>query len=98
MELFEIVVVRAFAVKRAERTAEIVLRTGPLERDALAGPFLQRHPKGGERLLQARRAALAPAERSKRIAEIVLGRGPVERTRSRVLSSSAVPLSRAERS
>src|SRR5450631_1165415 len=65
--------------ERLERSAEIVLRPGPLERDAHAGPFLQRRPIGGDRLLETRRAALALAERGERIAEIVLRPGPVER-------------------
>ena len=62
-----------------QRIAEIVLRHGPVERHALARPFLQRVAIGRDRLLQPRRAALALAERRQRIAEIVLRHGPVER-------------------
>jgi Histidine kinase-, DNA gyrase B-, and HSP90-like ATPase len=48
-------------------------------RHAIAGPFLQRRPVGGDRLLQPRRPALARRERHERSAAIVLRRGPVER-------------------
>src|SRR5213076_2734174 len=64
--------------ERLERSAEIVLGRGPVERDALAG-VLQGRPIGGDGLFEPRGAALALAERGERIAEIVLGRGPLER-------------------
>src|SRR5229473_5263312 len=62
-----------------ERTAEIGLRPGPVERDARTGPFLQRRPIGLDRLLKPHRAALARAKRLERSGEIGLRPGPVER-------------------
>ena len=50
-----------------------------MERDALAGVFLQGRAIGGDGLFEPRSAALALAERGEHIAEIVLGHGPVER-------------------
>src|SRR5262249_56329796 len=54
-----------------ERTAEIVLGRGPVERHALAGSFLESVAVGGDGLFEARGAALARAEAAERIAEIV---------------------------
>src|SRR5262245_23655891 len=51
----------------------------PIDRLALAGPFLQRVAIGGDRLLEPGSAALARAERLKRVAEIVLRYRPLER-------------------
>ena len=63
---------------------------GPIERHALAGPFLQRLAIGGDGLFKLCRSALALAEYIKRSAQIVLGPGPNERhVRSRVNSFSA---------
>jgi hypothetical protein len=56
--------------------AEIVLRHGPVERNALAHPSSSDRPEGGRRLLQPRRPALALAEYPKRIAKTGLSRGP----------------------
>jgi hypothetical protein len=44
-----------------ERNTEIVLRHGPVARDALADPFLQRRVKGSNGLLETGGAALALA-------------------------------------
>src|SRR5258708_38922105 len=62
-----------------KRMAQIVLGRGPLERHALAGPFLQRLAIASDGLVKLRRSGLALPQSPKRIAEIVLGRGPVER-------------------
>ena len=62
-----------------ERSAEIHLGRGPIERHARAGPFLQGFAKGGDGLLEPRRPALPLAEAKERSAEIHLGHGPVER-------------------
>ena len=54
--------------------------------DALLGPFLQRRPVGGDRLLQPRRAALALAECPERDAEVLLRLAHSSGTRARVCS------------
>jgi hypothetical protein len=59
--------------ERQKRVAETVLGRGPLQRDALAGPFRQGFTKGRDRLLQPLRAALALAEFFERVAKIALG-------------------------
>jgi len=64
---------------------------GPSERHARAGIFLQRLAKGGNRLLEPRRAALPLAEYPERIAEIILGPGPLERCGRAAFSSMAKP-------
>src|SRR5262249_27716506 len=51
----------------------------PIERRALAGPFLQGLTVGGDGLFKLRSPALARSEGVERIAQIVLGRGPAER-------------------
>ena len=48
----------------ANASAEIVLGHGPVERHPLARPFLQRLAKGGDRLFEPCRAALALARAS----------------------------------
>src|SRR4051794_5312805 len=68
----------AFA-ERPERGAGGVLGHGPVERDALAGPFLQRGAADADGLFQARGAALAFAEPPERVAEVVLSPRPAER-------------------
>src|SRR5262249_3527567 len=65
--------------KPEKRKAEIVLRHRPIERNPLAGMFLQRLAIGRNRLLELFRPALALAEAKKRIAEIVLRHRPTER-------------------
>jgi hypothetical protein len=50
-----------------------------LERNALAGQFLQRGSIGRHRLLQTPRPALPLPERLKRIPQIILRRRPLER-------------------
>jgi hypothetical protein len=62
-----------------KRDAEVILRHRPLERHAIARPFLQRGAEGLDRRLQLRRAALALPQRPKRDAEVVLRPRPVER-------------------
>jgi hypothetical protein len=73
----------------AASRAPFVEALGPIERHALAGPFLEGVAIGGDRLVQVFRPALALAEGRKRSAEIVLGRGPVERHALAVLSWSS---------
>jgi tripartite-type tricarboxylate transporter receptor subunit TctC len=53
--------------KPPKRNAEIGLGRGPVERDALAGPFLEGGAIGGHRLLETRDAALALAKRQGRL-------------------------------
>ena len=65
--------------ERLKRKAEIVLRHRPVERNALAGSFLQRRAKGRDRLLKTRRPALPLPERLKRNAEIHLRRRALAR-------------------
>jgi hypothetical protein len=60
--------------ERPKRSAEIVLRRRPVERNPLARLLLQRRTIGRDRLLEPRRPALPLAERLKRIAEIAVGR------------------------
>src|SRR5260370_8348949 len=62
-----------------EREGEVVLRRRPVERDALADPFLQRLTIGGDSFLQLFGPALPLPERPERVAEIVLRLRPVER-------------------
>src|SRR5262249_29785359 len=62
-----------------QRNASIPKTRGPLQRHALARPFLQRLAIGRRRLLQPRRAALALTERLQRSAEIVLRHAPLQR-------------------
>jgi hypothetical protein len=57
---------------------QIVLGHGPLERHALAGPFLLRLAKGVDRLCERLRSALTLAKAPKRKTEIVLRPGPIE--------------------
>ena len=68
---------------RIERVAEIVLGRRPVERHALAGPFLQRRAIGGDRLLQPRRAALALAEGSRAHCRDCSGSWPSRAARAR---------------
>ena len=56
-----------------------VLCRRPVERPALARPFLQRLAMSRKRLRQPRRPALAASQLHEHIAEIVLRRCPVER-------------------
>jgi hypothetical protein len=65
--------------ERRERGAEVVLRCCPLERRALAGPFLERVAVGLDGFEQTLGAVLALPERQERGAEVVLRHGPVER-------------------
>ena len=58
--------------ERCERSAEVVLRLRPVERNPLARPFLRRRATGRHRLLEPRRPALPLAEPPERKAEIVL--------------------------
>jgi len=50
-----------------------------LERDALAGPLLQRGAEGVDRLFEPRGATLAFPEPRERVAEVVLRHRPLER-------------------
>ena len=76
--------------ERRKRDAEVVLRHRPVERHALAGHFLQRGAKGGDRLLQPRRAALALARASQSaMPRLFCVIAQSSGTRSRVISSSA---------
>ena len=54
------------------------MRPAPLERHALARPFLQRRAKGRDRLLEPRRPVLPLPESFERVAEVVLRHRPVE--------------------
>src|SRR5262249_28594343 len=65
--------------KEHQRDAFVAKTPGPVERHALARPFLQRVAIGPDRLLQPRRSALARAAPRKRIAGIGLRRGPLQR-------------------
>src|SRR5262249_46808266 len=58
---------------------EIVLRHGPIERHALAGPFGEGCAIGSDGLLEPGGAALAFAKHLERASEIVLRHGPIER-------------------
>jgi hypothetical protein len=65
--------------KAKQRGAEIILDRGPLERHALAGPFLQRFVIGSDSVIEKRRPVFPLVEPHERIAEIHLGRGPLKR-------------------
>src|SRR5436309_2918730 len=56
-----------------QRDALIAKTRGPVERHALAGPFLERLAIGGDGLFQLRRPALALAEIPERDAQVVEG-------------------------
>jgi hypothetical protein len=58
---------------------QIALGRGPVERHALAGPFLERLAIGGDGLFELRRPTLAPPQDVKRVSQAVLVPGPVER-------------------
>ena len=62
-----------------QRNAFIPKTHGPIERHALAGPFLQRLAIGDDCLFELCRPALASPQRLKHVAQIVLGHGPLER-------------------
>src|ERR1035441_1078663 len=62
-----------------KRTAEVVLRRGPLERKLLPRPFLERLAEGRNRGFQVFCPTLSRAECRERNAKADLRRGPVER-------------------
>src|SRR5258707_1391692 len=64
--------------EQLQRSAEIVLCRGPVERHALARPLFKGLAIGGDGLVEVCGVALALAERLERNAEIVLRHGPVE--------------------
>jgi hypothetical protein len=80
--------------------AEVGLGPGPIERHALACPFLQRLAVGRDRVFELHSPALSLPKLPKCKAQIVLGPGPIER---RLLSGSQLeqpltPLDRRKQS
>ena len=62
-----------------EGIAEVVLRYSPIERNALAGTFLEGGAVGVDGLFQALGVALPLSQEPKGIAEVVLRSSPIER-------------------
>src|SRR3974390_3227569 len=84
--------ITAFIEKGELGHGEFFLGLRPKEWRVLAGPFLQRFMKGGDRLLQPCRPTLALPEDHKRGTQIGFGRSPVERHAVAGLFCQRVPI------
>ena len=75
--------------ERSQRSAEIVLGRGPLQRHALAGAFLERLAVGGDRLFEGAVPLSRSPSRSRALPRLFWVMAQSSGTRSRVRTSSA---------